>query len=119
MTIQNCYEKLGGDYQGVLGRLGSDALVQRFLIKFLSDTSFQDLKEGIEKQDPEEAFRGAHTLKGVCMNLAFDDLFVVSDALTELLRGGELAEGYEELFEKVEAEYKKTIAAIREFSENQ
>ncbi len=119
MTIQNCYEKLGGDYQGVLGRLGSDALVQRFLIKFLSDTSFQDLKEGIEKQDPEEAFRGAHTLKGVCMNLAFDDLFVVSDALTEHLRGGELAEGYEELFEKVEAEYKKTIAAIQEFSENQ
>ncbi len=53
------------------------------------------------------------------MNLAFDDLFVVSDALTEHLRGGELAEGYEELFEKVEAEYKKTIAAIREFSENQ
>ncbi len=118
MTIESCYNKLGGDYKGVLERLGSEALVQRFLIRFLSDTSFEDLKAGIEDQNGEKAFRGAHTLKGVCMNLAFDDLFVVSNELTEHLRGGELAEGYEKLFEKVEVEYKKTIDAIREFSDS-
>ncbi len=118
MTIESCYNKLGGDYKGVLGRLGSDALVQRFLIRFLSDTSFEDLKSGIEVQDGEKAFRGAHTLKGICMNLAFDDLFVVSNDLTEYLRGGEFREGYKELFEKVEAEYKKTVDAIEEFSKD-
>ena len=31
MTIQECYAALEGDYQEVLGRLYSDALVQKFV----------------------------------------------------------------------------------------
>ena len=30
MTIKECYEKVGSDYDGVLKRLGSEALVKRF-----------------------------------------------------------------------------------------
>ena len=42
MTIKECYEKVGSDYDGVLKRLGSEALVKRFAVKFLNDPSFQD-----------------------------------------------------------------------------
>ena len=91
MTIKECYEKVGSDYDGVLKRLGSEALVKRFAVKFLNDPSFQELTDGLAAQDGEKAFRAAHTLKGVCLNLAFTDLYQVSAEITEDLRGRETA----------------------------
>ena len=64
MTLQECYAALEGDYQEVLGRLYSEALVQKFVGKFLSDKSFQLLQDTLKAEDYEEAFRAAHTLKG-------------------------------------------------------
>ena len=104
MTVNECYDKMGANYQNVLGRFGSEAMVKKFALKFLNDDSFEQLKAGLEKQDAEAAFRAAHTLKGLCMNLGFDSLYEVSSALTENLRGLEL-NGWESLFEKVEQRY--------------
>ena len=59
MTIKECYEKVGSDYDGVLKRLGSEALVKRFAVKFLNDPSFQELTDGLAAQDGEKAFRGS------------------------------------------------------------
>ena len=113
MTVKECYEKVGSDYDGVLKRLGSEALVKRFAVKFLNDPSFQDLTDGLAAKDGEKAFRAAHTLKGVCMNLGFTKLFEVSSALTEELRDKEIKENTTEMFEEVEREYTRTIEAIK------
>ena len=113
MTIKECYEKVGSDYDGVLKRLGSEALVKRFAVKFLNDPSFQELTDGLAAQDGEKAFRAAHTLKGVCLNLGFDALYVPSSALTEALRGGNL-DGADELFPPVEKEYQRVVEALKE-----
>mgnify|MGYP002603774177 CR=1 FL=1 len=112
MTVKECYEQMGSDYEGVLERLGSEAIVKRFALKFLQDPSFAQLKESLAKNDGEEAFRAAHTLKGVCLNLGFDELFEVSAELTEKLRERETA-GSEELFQKVSEKYQKTVMAIQ------
>ena len=88
MTIKECYAMADADFDDVLKRLGSEAMVKRFAVKFLNDTSFEDLKEGIRLQDGEKAFRAAHTLKGVSQNLGFTKLYEVSAKLTEELRGG-------------------------------
>lgn len=112
MTVKECYEQMGSDYEGVLGRMGSEAMIKRFALKFLQDPSFDSLKDNLEKNDGEEAFRAAHTLKGVCLNLGFDELYEVSAELTEKLRGRETA-GSEELFQKVAEKYEKTITAIK------
>ena len=66
MNLEECYEAIDSDYDDVMRRLGSETLVRKFVLKFLDDTSFQGLKEGLENQDAELAFRSAHTLKGVC-----------------------------------------------------
>lgn len=113
MTVKECYEQIGSDYAGVLKRLGSEELVKRFALKFLRDPSFQELKDALAKQDGEVAFRAAHTLKGVCLNLGFDRLYVSSAALTELLRGRDCA-GYETLFEEVEVWYEELTSALKE-----
>ena len=86
--------------------------LSRFALKFLQDPSFAQLKESLAKNDGEEAFRAAHTLKGVCLNLGFDELFEVSAELTEKLRERKTA-GSEELFQKVSQKYQKTVTAIQ------
>ena len=85
MTIQECYEAIGGNYEDVLRRLPSEALIRKFTLKFLEDQSYPLLKQSLGDNNYEEAFRGAHTLKGVCQNLSFDRLYEVSSELTELL----------------------------------
>ena len=104
MTVKECYEQMGSDYEGVLGRMGSEAMIKRFALKFL--------QENLEKNDGEEAFRAAHTLKGVCLNLGFDELYEASAEITEKLRGKETA-GSEDMFQKVEEKYQKTVNAIK------
>ena len=116
MTVQECYESMGSDYEGVLGRMGSEGMVKRFALKFLDDPSYSNLVKAVEEQNAEEAFRAAHTLKGICLNLGLDRLYKVSAELTEKLRGKELVD-YEESYREVQKEYENTINAIRTMAE--
>ncbi len=115
MTVKECYDKIGADYEGVLQRLGSEVLVKKFALKFLDDASFQNLQKALKNGDAEEAFRASHTLKGICANLGLDNLYTVSSDLTEQLRGRSL-DGYEEKYQKVEEQYHLTAEAIRQIS---
>ena len=58
MDIKECYRKMGGNFDDVMQRLGNESFIQRFVIRFLDDPSFQMIKDGIEKKDAELAFRG-------------------------------------------------------------
>ena len=88
MTMQECYEAIGGNYEAVLGRLHSEALIRRFALKFLEDQSYIQLKQALENKNYEDAFRGAHTLKGVCQNLSFgqQSLFLVENGMKQIIR---------------------------------
>ena len=65
MTVKECYECLGADYEDVSCRLRSEERILKFLKMVLKDTSFKDLCNAMEEQDYEKAFRAVHTLKGV------------------------------------------------------
>ena len=104
---------MGADYQEVLGRLYNEAMICKFVRMFLQDDSFQILEEALRRGDVKEAFRGAHTLKGVCQNLGFDALYAPASALTEALRGGTL-DGADTLFPPVEKEYQRVVTALKE-----
>lgn len=114
MTIQECYNQMGGDFEGVRKRFGSEMLVEKFALKFLNDSSFQDLEDGLQEKDAEKAFRAAHTLKGICLNLGFDALYEASAALTEKLRDLTLT-NYEAELKNVEDRYHQSVEAIRIF----
>ena len=87
MTIQECYQVVGGDYAQVEKRLPGIHLIRKFIAKFLDDGSYPELCRAMEQGQTEEAFRAAHTLKGVSANLGFDRLTASSGELTELLQG--------------------------------
>lgn len=111
MTLKDCYNSLEGDYEDVMGRLMTEKLVQKFVLKFLSDMSCTNLIKDMEEGKYEEAFREAHTLKGVCQNLSFTKLYKSSAEVTELLRGGETSKAAE-VMPQVIADYEQTVAAI-------
>ncbi len=118
MTIQECYEAIGGNYDDVLKRVRSEALIHKFTLKFLADKSYTQLKEALEAKNYEDAFRGAHTLKGVCQNLSFDRLYEVSRDLTELLRDRTGTQpGIPEAMEKVTEVYEATIKEIQKLEQ--
>lgn len=112
MTIRECYDELGSDFDKVLSRLVSEALVKKFALKFLDDPSFGQLKTALTDKDVETAFRMAHTLKGICLNLGFDNLYAPSQELTEKLRGATSVDGTDELFAAVEKEYDRTCEVL-------
>ena len=116
MTLQELYVEIGGDYAEVRGRLPSDKFIQKFVLKFVDDKSYELLLSSLEQGNGEEAFRAAHTIKGVCQNLSFTMLGKSSSALSEALRGGYTPEA-EALAEQVKAEYQQTARAIRAFQE--
>lgn len=114
MTLRECYAALEGDYEGVLGRLPSEKFVQKFVLKFVNDGSYDLLLRSMEEGNYEEAFRAAHTIKGVCQNLDFTKLYHSSSELSEALRHGITPEA-PALAERVKADYQQTIDAIRTY----
>ncbi len=116
MTLQECYAAIGGDYEDVLGRLRSERLVQKFILKFADDGSYALLCSSFAEKNYSEAFRAAHTIKGVCQNLSLTKLLDSSSQLSEALRNGYTPEA-DGLAEQVQKDYQETIAAIRAFQE--
>ena len=114
MTLQECYAAMGGNYDEVLGRLRSDRLIQKFVLKFVDDGSYQLLLDSMSSQNYEEAFRAAHTIKGVCQNLGLTRLLNSSSQLSEALRHGYTPEA-DGLAEQVGRDYQDTVGAIRAF----
>ena len=115
MTLRELYTAIDGDYEGVLGRMmNRESMVQKFVLKFLGDASYDTLLQSMEAGDYESAFRAAHTIKGVCQNLSFTTLYQSSHALAEALRNGYTPEA-PALYAQVQADYEKTVSAIRAY----
>lgn len=115
MTVIECYEKIGGDYENAMSRFRNEALIKRFLPMFLNDPSFRELTAALEKDDAETAFRAAHTLKGVSANLSLARLNSAAVEITEILRAEELLRA-KEYFPNVKEAYDTAFEAIEQLT---
>lgn len=116
MTLQECYALMGADFDDAISRLRSEKLLQKFVLKFLDDGSFDLLCDSMKNGNNEEAFRAAHTIKGMCQNLSFTVLAGSSSKLTEDLRNGGSGQS-EKLFADVRDDYRRTVNAINSFKD--
>lgn len=81
-------EENGVDVGETLKRfLGNEDMYAKFLRKFPGDPSYRNLGEQLRAGSFEEAFKSAHTLKGVAANLGLTPLHAASAELVEELRG--------------------------------
>ena len=92
--------------------MGSEALLERLLGKFLEDESFPALRAALAAGDGAGAAAAAHALKGVCGNLSMTALFSLFTAQVDTLRRGDLAEA-DRLMADIAPAMAAVTAAIR------
>jgi HPt (histidine-containing phosphotransfer) domain-containing protein len=103
---------MGGDYVGVSERLMKDDRIEKYLRKFLESTDYDEMMTALEDEDYERAFRAAHSIKGISLNLGFSGLQDTVSDLCEALRGGKPDIDISKMVEKVTVDYQKVISAI-------
>lgn len=117
MTLEECYEKIGGDYGDVLTRLDSRELVLKYLRRVPDDGSYEKLRSAMRNRRVKEAFLAAHTLKGFALTMGLPGLVEWSGRLTEKLREGEAYDEADNMFGKLSAEFCRVAGLIRELDE--
>ena len=119
MTVQELSHIIG-NYEEVKSRLMSDRIVEKFIVRFPGDPSYEQLMDAWDQENGEMIFKAAHTLKGVCANLSISGLFEIADQITEAYRPGqEQAQSGEEisdLMAELKLRYEKTVKAIQQFA---
>lgn len=114
MTLQECYAAMGGDYEDVTRRLRGERLVNKFVLRFLDDKSYELFCTSMKEKNYEEAFRAAHSIKGACQNLSFNRLLESSSEMADALRHGWTPEA-DALIGRLGEDYQATIAAIETY----
>ena len=92
--------------------LENEELYLKFLMKFPADENYQGILDTMEKNECSEAFRCAHTLKGLAGNLSFNYLYQSLIPFVEELRIGNWA-GANELRPDIEKSYQVTVEALK------
>ena len=102
--------------QGIRFAGESEALYRRMLSRFSFDPTIKRLKDAFSRLDRQDAFLQAHTLKGLCSQLALPALEGEAADLCCLLRSEEHMPA--SVPESLLAVYAKTVEAIDNFLEN-
>lgn len=118
MDIMGFYRQMGVQYDDVLRRLISERLIVKYLGKMLEDPSFEQLTTAITAGDAETAFRAAHTIKGMCLNLDLHPLLESSARLTDLLRNSTPLEQVGGEYRQVAEDYCTVMQRIRSLLED-
>lgn len=112
MTVQEFYVEVEGNYDEIMKRLRTDERVMKFVGMFAKDESYNTLVRTMQEGNIDEAFRAAHTMKGVCQNMAFTKLFQSSHAITEALRGKDMEQA-NKLLDQVTQDYQMVMDGIK------
>ena len=105
-------ESAGMDVDDALKRvMGSEALLEKLLTRFLADKNYPELLEGLSERDRVKAFTASHTLKGICGNLSMTELYGLFSEQVEALRSEDFdkADG---LMEKISPAFENITATI-------
>lgn len=105
MTIEECYTRMNADYTDVLRRLVSAERVRRCLTRLPDDPSFSNLDSALADHQAEDAFRAAHSIKGISANLGLTNLYESSSALEDALRDGKISNESTTLVKQVKKDY--------------
>lgn len=115
MNLREFYKTININPEAVFHRFGDNELMlEKFLKKFLNDSTFIQLTEAIVKNNLEEIFRSAHTLKGLCGNFDFQELYTYSSKIVECYRAGEY-DSIPSWFDKLKVCYDNTVNILKKY----
>ncbi|MGI5963603.1 MAG: Hpt domain-containing protein [Lawsonibacter sp.] len=112
-TKKICLCAAGIDVDDALERLmGSEALLERFLKKFLEDSNYQTLCAAIREEDWDKSLSASHALKGLSGNLSMTELYRLFTQQVTQLRAGDYAEA-QAMMGEITENYERVAQAIR------
>ena len=114
MSIREFYATVGGNYDEIMRRLLSEERVMKYLGKFTNDKSYELLMEDIAEKRWDDAFRNAHNLKGISVNLGLQSLFLSSSELCESMRDGEPSVDIQPMYDQVRQDYATVVSALQQ-----
>lgn len=122
MTIQQLYEKIGGNYEQAVRVMKKDKLIDKYVRKLKDSNVGDTLAQAGEAMDAEKLFESAHAMKGVCSNLGLDALANAADELTEEFRPGNprrlTDDAVREKIEAVLKRYRDTVQGISDYEKS-
>ena len=86
ITLDKLNEFGANTKEGLDRCMNNEAFYLRLVDKAINDDSFIKLKDELEKKNYDEAFKIAHSLKGVLGNLSLTPLYDLAVEITENLR---------------------------------
>ena len=116
MTLAEFFYACGGSYAEAASRFMTDARMLKYINKFEAGTDIEALKRAVASKTSEEAFRQAHTLKGVCLNLCFGNLAHAASELCELYRGKDPEVDPAPYLDAVLKEYDRVLGLIADLN---
>jgi len=114
MTLKECYDIIG-NYDDVLKRLVKESIIEKYLLRFLNDSRYDELCYAIDNNRYEDAYFITHAMKGACLSLGFFKLTESLSKLSEALRKGLNQHDISYVFEKVTTDYNMTVSVISMF----
>lgn len=106
--------ELGINYDAGLRRFaGKASIYEKYLKQFIEDPNFSKLKDEMQKEAYEEAFKTAHALKGVIGTLSIERLFSIVSELVEALRGNNIVKA-KEIMIQANTEYNVIVGVLQE-----
>jgi len=112
--IKQKLEDAGMRVDDALARfMNNEALLEKFIKKFLTDPSYSQLLTAVENKDNDAAFTASHTLKGVAANFSFKDLTDITTKMCDEFRAKN-TEGGIAMMPQVKEQYDRIESVIKE-----
>ena len=92
--------------------LGNEGLYGKFLLKFLDDQSFENIKKSVEAGNFSELTMYVHTMKGVAGNLGLQHLLDILSPMMNSLRNGK-TDNIEEYLDNLSVQYDAICSVIQ------
>ena len=119
MTIQQLYDRIGGNYEHAVRIMKKDKLIDKYVRKLKDSNVGDTLAQASETMDAVKLFESAHAMKGVCANLGLDALASAADEITEEFRAGNPRtlsdEAVREKVADILQRYRDTVEGIAEY----
>lgn len=120
MTLQELYEKIGGDYEQAQRVLRMDKLIDKHIKKLTKNGVIDDLLAAGDTMDPVQLFESAHAVKGVCANLGLVSISDAASRISEEYRPGNdrmmSDDEVRAILGEISEMYRKTAEGIEEYS---
>jgi len=107
MTIEEFYNNIGEDYYYMENVHKHEKIILRYLELFYNDDTLYSLRYFLNNQNFKDAYRMAHALRGMSLNIGFFKFCSLSQELTDILKPQIYDDRIKGLLGAIEDEYYK------------